>query len=140
MSEAAKFLGIVKKAAMDAVNEAGPAGLYFGKILSVSPLEISLDQNLILDSSELVLSSLVQDITINATMDHNTGSYTHTHTISDTYSGGGSASSDTHSHSYSGTKSFTLHFGLQAGENVILLRMQGGQRYLVLDRVRGDFN
>lgn len=129
---------LVKKAAMDAVNAAGPAGLYFGEVISADPLEIRLDQTLLLKGSQLVLSSLVQDITVNATMDHTTGSYTHTHTITDTYSGGGSASSDTHSHSYSGTKSFTLHFGLSAGEKVILLRMQGGQRYLVLDRVRGD--
>lgn len=138
MSEMAAFMENIKKTAVRAVEAAGPAGLYFGKVLSVSPLEISLDQNLILDASALVLSSLVQDITIDASMDHSTGSYTHTHTISDTYSGGGSASSDTHSHTYSGKKSFTLHFGLTVGESVILIRMQGGQRYLVLDRVRGD--
>lgn len=138
MSEMARFMENVKRAAMDAFEASGPSGLYFGTVVSVSPLEIAVDQTLTLNESTLILSSLVQDITISATMDHTTESYTHTHSISDTYSGGGSASSDTHVHSYSGKKSFILHFGLEVGEKVILLRMQGGQRYLVLDRVRGD--
>lgn len=134
----AQFLQNVKKAAMDAYEASGPAGLYFGTVSKTSPLEIFVDQSMVLEEDVLILSSLVQDITIEATMDHTTGSYSHTHTISDTYSGGGSASTDNHSHSYSGRKSFTLHFGLSVGEKVILLRMQGGQRYLVLDRIRGD--
>jgi len=138
LSEMARFLDNIKQAAMKAYEASDPAGLFFGTVVTVSPLEISIDQTMTLNENALILSSLVQDITISATMDHTTGSYTHTHSISDTYSGGGTASSDTHTHSYSGKKSFTLHFGLEAGEKVILLRMQGGQRYLVLDRVRGD--
>lgn len=135
LSEMARFMENVKKAAMDAYKASDPAGLFFGTVTSASPLAITIDQNQILEEDALILSSLVQDITVDATMDHTTGSYTHTHSISDTYSGGGTASSDTHTHSYSGRKSFTLHFGLQAGEKVMLLRMQGGQRYLVLDRI-----
>ncbi len=34
------------------------------------------------------------------------------------------------------TDSYTVHLGLQTGEKVILLQVQGGQKYIVLDRVR----
>lgn len=40
-----------------------------------------------------------------------------------------------HSHSYSGKKKFTVHNGLKKGEKVILIRMQGGQQFVVLDRM-----
>lgn len=42
-----------------------------------------------------------------------------------------------HSHGYSGKKEFLIHNGLIQKEKVILLRVQGGQKYLVLDRVVG---
>jgi len=33
-------------------------------------------------------------------------------------------------------KPYQVHLGLAAGESVILMRVQGGQKYIVLDRVR----
>lgn len=42
-----------------------------------------------------------------------------------------------HSHEYKGIKRILLHYGLKQGESVLMLRMQGGQKYLVLDRI-GD--
>lgn len=48
-----------------------------------------------------------------------------------TTSGGGGE----HGHNYSGRKKILLHYGLKQGESVLLLRMQGGQKYLVLDRI-----
>ena len=40
-----------------------------------------------------------------------------------------------HTHNYVGKKKFVVHNGLKQGEKVILLRFQGGQKFLVLDRV-----
>lgn len=40
-----------------------------------------------------------------------------------------------HAHEYTGTKKVLLHYGLKQGESVLLVRMQGGQKYLVLDRI-----
>ena len=40
-----------------------------------------------------------------------------------------------HKHAYSGRKIFRVHNGLKKGETVVLLRIQGGQRYIVIDRV-----
>lgn len=43
----------------------------------------------------------------------------------------------THTHDIEGTKQMTIHNHLEKGEEVILLRMQGGQKYIVLDRIGG---
>lgn len=40
-----------------------------------------------------------------------------------------------HSHSYSGTKRFLVHNGLKIGEKVVMLRIQGGQKFIVLERL-----
>lgn len=40
-----------------------------------------------------------------------------------------------HAHDYKGRKKVLLHYGLNQGESVLLIRMQGGQKYLVLDRI-----
>lgn len=134
---AAKSVENIKRAALDAVASTMPSGIYFGTVISPSPLKISVDQKMTLTEKQLVLTTLVQDFSVNMTINHSTESHTHTHTISDTYTGGGSASSETHSHEYKGTKSHMVHLALKAGEKVILIRVQGGQKYIVLDRIRG---
>jgi len=40
-----------------------------------------------------------------------------------------------HFHKITGSKFITVHNGLQIGDEVILLKRKGGQKYLVLDRV-----
>ena len=40
-----------------------------------------------------------------------------------------------HKHSYSGKKKFTVHNGLKKGEKVVMIKLQGGQKFVVLDRV-----
>lgn len=126
----------IKRAALQAVMETMPSGVYFGTVVSSSPLKINVEQKLTLSGPQLILSSLVQDFTVNMTVNHATNNHTHTHTITDTYSGGGSASDETHNHSYTGKKTFRVHLGLSSGEKVMLLRVQGGQKFIVLDRVR----
>lgn len=40
-----------------------------------------------------------------------------------------------HTHDITGKKEITIHNGLAVGDEVILLKQKGGQKYLVLDRV-----
>ena len=40
-----------------------------------------------------------------------------------------------HNHTITGTKSLTIHNALKVGDKVILIQVQGGQRYIVLDKV-----
>lgn len=135
---------------MDAVNANEPMALKIGEVVSVAPLKISLNQKIAIPASQLLLTNAVRDYTVYETMDHTTGtaldgeSLLHKHAYSGTTSGGDTYSGDTenaetvalaHSHAYSGRKKFTVHLGLKVGEKVLLLRCDGGQKFIVLDRL-----
>lgn len=132
-----ELLNLIKQAAAEQAEAGKPVAVIFGKVLSVSPLKIQIDQKLTLTESFLILTKSVIDYSVNMTVNHSTEPYTHTHNISDTYSGGGSATSDTHSHAYIGQKKFIIHNKLKPGDGVVLLRVQGGQKFVVLDVVGG---
>ena len=79
-----------------------------------------------LTAAHLILTNAVRDHTVYMTVDHTTGSAS---------GGSGDASFASHTHTYKGKKKYTVHYGLKAGEKVILLRCDGGQKFIVLDRV-----
>ena len=87
-----------------------------------------------LSETQLILTNAVRDFTVEMTVDHVTESISHGHPVVDTYTGGGSATAVEHSHPYKGRKSFRVHLGLKKDEKVTLLRCDGGQQYIVLDR------
>lgn len=125
----------IKRIAVEAVRSTDPVSIVFGTVISEAPLKISIEQRLTLDERFLILTPMVKDIEVDVTLDHFTEDHTHTHTISDTYSGGGSASSETHKHAVTGKKTMTVHLGLKKDETVVLIRVQGGQKFIVLCKV-----
>lgn len=87
-----RFLEIVKKAAVEAVEATAPPRVLFGLVIGTSPLTVRADQKLTLSGEALAVAA--------------------------------------------GTRAIRdVQPGLQAGDKVILLRMQGGQKYVVLDKV-----
>ncbi|MBM6724413.1 DUF2577 domain-containing protein [Pseudoflavonifractor phocaeensis] len=124
----------VKKAAVEAVRAENPMGVCHGTVTGLSPLEITTDQKLILGEKQLILTNAVRDYTVEMTVDHVTEVISHGHSVTDTYTGGGTAQPVDHSHPYKGRKSFRVHLGLKMGEKVILVRCDGGQQFVVLDR------
>lgn len=149
MLDANDLLNTVKKAALDAVNASQPSDFYFGKVTSASPLKILVEQKMTLGAAQLVLTRNVTDFKTNVTVNWKTGAAldTHEHEFSGDIGEGGEDSHThslsgsvgsvdlTHSHSVSGKKELTVHNALQIGDEVILLKQKGGQKYLVLDRV-----
>jgi hypothetical protein len=121
------MLETIKMAAVEAMKASNPAAVFFGKVISTSPLKINIEQRLTLGSSHLILSTLVSTFSVPVTVDHFT---------EETSGGLGDASFDSHNHAVTGTKTMTVHLGLSVGETVILLQVQGGQKFIVLDRVR----
>lgn len=117
MLDANDLLNAIKKAAMDAVNTSQPSDFCFGKVMSTNPLKISIEQKLTLGSVQLVLTRNVTDYTTTVTVDWS------------------SEQGGDHNHSIKGRKQMTIHNGLKVGEDVVLLKQKGGQKYLVLDRV-----
>ena len=115
----------VKQAAVEAVQAGNPAGVCFGVVTSASPLQITVDQKMTLSMAQLILTNAVRDYTVQMTVAHETEE-----------TGGGSsyAAFESHKHEYKGTKSFRVHRALSTGEKVILIRCDGGQKFIVLDR------
>ena len=106
MLDANDLLNIVKKAALKAVDASQPCDFLFGKVISTEPLKISVEQRMTLGAAQLVLTRNVTDFKTNVTVAW-----------------------------WSETREMTIHNALRIGDEVILLKQKGGQKYLVLDRV-----
>lgn len=119
---------LIKTLARDAVEGSKPAAVQIGTVLSPSPLKIQVDQKLILTEEFLVLTKNVVDYTQEVTIAWQT---------EDTSGGGGESAFSSHSHGINGRKKITYHNALKAGDKVLLLRNQGGQQFIVLDKVGG---
>ena len=136
-----ELVRLVKRAAVDAVRADAPMAICYGVVACAAPLKITVDQKLVLTQQQLILTGLVQDTKIEMDVDHETESASHEHTVTGTaadvghsHAVTGRAQPSAHSHRYRGRKTVTLHWGLRVGEQVILLRCDGGQKYVVLDR------
>ena len=129
-----KLVNIMQQSAKEAMSNG--ADMLFGEVISAKPLKIKVDNRFELTQEFLVLTSLVQDFETEVTVNWGTSNYTHTHKIEDTFTSGGTAEEDTHSHSVTGKKKMTVHMALKTGEKVILMRVQGGQKFIVIDRIR----
>lgn len=126
MHDANDLVVIIKKVAVEANEASQPSDFCYGKVTNTSPLQISIEQKMILGAAQLVLTRNVTDYKTEITVDWKTGSKS---------GGSDEASFASHSHSVSGKKEITVHNALKKGEKVILLKKKGGQEYLVLDRV-----
>ena len=126
MLDTTDLLNIVKRAAVEAVNASQPSDFCFGKVTSVNPLKIMVEQKMTLGAAQLTLTRNVTDFKTQVTLDWSTET-----------KGGGSGDSSfaSHAHEISGKKEMTIHNALRVGDEVILLKKKGGQKYLVLDRV-----
>lgn len=87
MPDAVELMKTIKRAALDAVDASKPVQVCFGKVTSVSPLKILVEQKLLLGDKQLIITE-------------------------------------------SATKS-----GLVVGDKVVLLRQQGGQKYIVMGKI-----
>lgn len=132
---ASGLVELMKRASMDAMDNAQMCDLRFGKVISTAPLKVQVTNQFIIPQSLLIVPEHLTDHEVAVTIDWNTENHTHTHSISDTYTGGGGASSETHNHKVVGKKTMLVHGALKVGDNVALLRKQGGQSYFILDRI-----
>ena len=143
MLNANDLLIAIKKAALEAVEASQPSNFLFGKVTSVKPLKVLVEQKMTLGAAQLVLTRNVTNFTTKVSVDWKTENALadHTHDVKGTDSGNdlidltSENANLEHSHALKGVKQITIHNGLQIGDEVILLKQKGGQKYLVLDRV-----
>ena len=135
------LVGAVKTAALDAMDNAKLCDLRYGTVVSVSPLKVKVTNQFILPQSLLIVPQHLTNYKIECTIStpSESNSYEteksvelkdegdpiseHTHKLTITTSGGESR------------QSITVHNALRVGDKVVLLRKQGGQSYLILDRI-----
>lgn len=116
----------IARIALETVMETMPSGVYFGTVISSSPLKINVEQKMTLTEAQLVLTRNVTNYQTTMSLDHKT---------EDKSGGTGEASFASHNHDYKGVKPFIVNNALRVGEKVYLQRIQGGQKFLVIDRV-----
>lgn len=126
LPDAVGLVKTIKKAAIEAVEATKPVAVLFGKVTSASPLQINVEQKMTLGAAQLVLSRNVTDFTREVTVSWATENKS---------GGSGDASFASHDHSIQGRKKITVHNRLVVGDEVILVRQQGGQKYVVWDRI-----
>ena len=164
------FLNCIKKAASNAFNASKPANIYFGSVIAAGPLQIQIDQKLILTQTQLIIPQHLTDHEIEIYIDWETEEeeYTHSHDLKHTHtlahvheytdeSTSGTTTKETeknkitetstntestttsdtygHNHKIEGKKTMTVYAGLKTSEKVVLIRNQGGQKYLVVGRI-----
>lgn len=131
MPDATELTKAIKKAASKAVKAEKPVEVCFGEVMSVSPLQILVDQKFTLGAAQLILTRNVTDYKTMIT-GGNIQNFYYVGTPPNT-----SAVPVDPSHKHAiGKIEITVYNGLVVGDEVILIRQQGGQKYVVVDRIR----
>lgn len=116
----------MKRAAKEEREASKPVNVVFGQVISISPLQINVEQQMVLGEKQLVLARNVTDYVTQVTVSWNTENRS---------GGSGESSFSSHNHAITGRKQITVHNGLAVGDEVILVRQQKGQKFIVLDRI-----
>ena len=115
----ADLVRLIKQAAAEAVAAQKPADIRYGTVASTEPLEILLEQRMMLGTAQLITPQHMTDHELEFDAELTTGG----------------AGEDAHAHVLRGRMKITLLNGLKEGEHVLLLRVPGGQKYIVMGRV-----
>ena len=115
MADMTDFTRQVKRAAVEATEAGKPVQILYGTVTKENPMEITMNQQKILDADDLILCSHLSDYEVELEMNWPVT--------------GGEGGSIT------GIKKVMFKNHLRVGEKVILLRQQEGQNYVVIDRM-----
>ncbi len=112
-----EFTQAVQEIAVKAVDGTKPAEIRVGEVRSVEPLSIFLPGAFIVSKDALTLTQNVTDYEIEVEVDW----------VTETDSN--------HSHKIKGKKTIKINNGLKKGERVLIFRSQGGDKYIVMDKL-----
>lgn len=136
MASSEQFVAAMKKTAMEAVEQARPMQIIYGTVRSIKPLEIMVNQKLTIKEESLVLTHSVKDYEVDIEVSHYTVNdnflitmHDHPNTLPNDFD-------SHHKHAYKGRKKIKVYNALNVGEQVILAQAQGGQQYIVIDRLK----
>lgn len=95
---------LIKKISINAIEQTKPVNILYGEVKSINPLSICVNQKKTYTEKFLILTRNVTDY--NTYIKEENGE----------------------------KKKYTIYNSLEIGDIVILLRVQGGQEFIVLDR------
>lgn len=135
------MLDIIKKASIGAVGAGNPVNILYGEILNIKTsiletikgevkytnthidkIEIKVDQKLILDKDFFIISESLTRYEILLKHKHK-------------YEDNACTSTSNKETQEKLLDKITIREGLKQGDKVLLLRVQGGQQYVILDKV-----
>lgn len=136
----------MKEAAIGAMGSMNPFSFSLGLVLSAKPLRVLVDQKLTLGEKQLLLTNAVRDYYVKLTTcgesegqadgtAHKTEKTFRVATAPEDY-----GAFDSHDHEYKGDKWFKVNLALKPNETVLLIRLDGGQKYIILDRLEAPTN
>lgn len=128
LADANGLVEAMKRAARDERESSKPVNVYFGEVVSAAPLKINVEQKMVLGESQLILTRNVTDYMTTVTVQWNTE-------IGVLSSDGKTTAPPPHLHGIVGQKNFLMHNALEVGDEVILIRQQEGQKFIVIDRI-----
>ena len=103
------LIDIIKRAAIDVMDNSQMADIRLGEVVNVSPISVKLTHQLTIPSSILVVPEHLTNHNVKITIPNDDGTEE--------------------------SKEITMHNALEIGDKVALLRKQGGQLYFILDRI-----
>jgi len=142
---------LIKSIAVKAIASQKPTSVLYGTVISIKPLQIKISDTLILTEEFIVVPKSFTDYSVNIEINCSTETAqtntSHTHEInysdnlSDTEVVNKNTSSESgsfdnsHNHNIKGTKTITFYNALKLKDKVILLQVQGGQEFVIMDKV-----
>ena len=126
MNPTVTFEDVLKKLINQTTQAGKPTALIKGEVTSVNPVTVKVEGRFEISAPFLELTHNVKDYYVDITVSHTTENRS---------GGAGDAEFQSHNHDYKGRKKILIHNGLQVGEFVWLIRQEGGQVFVVLDRI-----
>lgn len=135
------MIDIIKKASLGAVGAGNPVNILFGEVLNIdtttletvkdeikyfntymNKMEIKVDQKIILDKDFFIIPESLTRYEVDLKHKHK-------------YEDSTCTSNSTKETQEKLLDKITIREGLNQGDKVLLLRVQGGQQYVILDKV-----
>ena len=113
----AKLLEVIKMAGLQANNASKPVNIFVGRVVSVNPVEVEVEQINRIGKDFLVVCERLTD------------RFVYMAAVEDDFD------DINDKEKYGIRKKYALYDGLKTGETVILARAAGGQKYFVIDRL-----
>ncbi|MGG4344915.1 DUF2577 domain-containing protein [Paenibacillus lautus] len=109
------MLDQIKLAALAAIDASNPVSVMTGTVTNLSPLEVNVDQRFTIDADFLIVPESLQRYEVDLKHKH-------------AYTGGNTEDA---------LDKIVIRKGLELNDIVLLLRVQGGQQFVILDKVVG---